>query len=272
MPKIKTVPVYSTAIITISMLMVTVFFNLQTWTSSATDSTPPVIKESAEEERIEAAEVINPEPEPEIQEEPPFEGNINSLFINEIIDFLDFLQAPIAGAAIHMTNGQLPGAPRSYRNGTHQGVDFYNGFSGTTIARGTPVLAAAAGEVIRIDHSYIEMTSDERAEYHSISAAAVTTPDYLLDKYRGRQVWIKHQDQVITRYAHLDTVESELSVGDYVLGGSQIGTVGNSGTGPAITGENKEMHLHFEIWLNENYLGQGLAADDIRHILRQILK
>ena len=39
----------------------------------------------------------------------------------------------------------LPGAPRTYRNGIHEGVDFYDGFSCVEIDFGTRVFAAAAG-------------------------------------------------------------------------------------------------------------------------------
>jgi len=48
--------------------------------------------------------------------------------------------------------------------------------------------------------------------------------------------------------------------------------VGNSGTGPAISGSGAEMHLHFEIWLNGHYLGEGLPPADVRFILRGILE
>jgi murein DD-endopeptidase MepM/ murein hydrolase activator NlpD len=61
-------------------------------------------------------------------------------------------------------------------------------------------------------------------------------------------------------------------VGDSVAAGQQVGTVGNSGTGPAITNSNTEMHLHFEIWLNGYYLGHGLPAADVRSILREIFE
>jgi len=171
-----------------------------------------------------------------------------------------------------MTRGQLPGAPRDYRNGTHQGTDFYNGFSGVPVHRGTPVLAAADGIVIRIDHTYTEMTGEERAEYRRVSAQAETTPEDILDKFRGRQVWLEHRGKLITRYAHLDTVSTDLEVGDSIQAGRQIGTVGNSGTPPAITGGTGEMHLHFEVWLNGFYLGEGLPPEDVLFILRGIFE
>ncbi len=268
MTRQKTALVYTTAIVAfIAITFTAVFLNLIPWTSSATDAMPNP-QEPQEELPAVAPAPVYEEPE----EHFVFEGNINRLPRESIIEMLSFLNSPIAGASIRMTDGQLPGAPRAYRNGTHEGIDYYNGFSGTPIARGTPILAAADGTVIRIDHTYVEMTREERTEYHRISAESPTTPAYILDKYRGRQIWLEHQDGVITRYAHMDTLDAELKEGDTATAGQQIGTVGNSGTGPAITGSGTEMHLHFEIWLNGYYLGEGLPAADTRFILRGIFE
>lgn len=269
--RLKTHLVYTTAVATLAVLIFGAFFlNLLPWTSSAPiDVGAAAVNETAVEPDISPPV---PEPEPPADEILFFEGNINRLPAERVIELLDFLESPLTGARIQMTKGQLPGAPRSYRNGTHQGVDFYNGFSGISIEKGTPVLAAADGKVIRIDHTYVEMTAQERTEYRRISMEAETTPEDILDKFRGRQVWLEHQNNVITRYAHLDTVSAELNVGDYVQRGHGIGTVGNSGTPPAITGGTGEMHLHFEAWVNGFYLGQGLAAEDVRFLLKGLFE
>ncbi|WP_328388423.1 M23 family metallopeptidase [Nocardia sp. NBC_00416] len=57
----------------------------------------------------------------------------------------------------------------------------------------------------------------------------------------GMWVRLQHADGTITVYGHVDT--TTVSVGEYVLAGDQIATVGNRGfsTGP---------HCHFEVWLN----------------------
>jgi murein DD-endopeptidase MepM/ murein hydrolase activator NlpD len=270
--KQKTALVYTTALTALAVLLFAAFFlNLLPWTSGA----PVDGKTLIEEQPLPAypPEDDTPAPEPEEPEDAPlFEGDINRLPLEMIVDMLSFIISPIEGAHIGMTAGQLPGAPRNYRNGTHEGVDYYNGFCGVTILRGVPVLAAADGVVIRIDHTYEEMTEEERVEYRRISAQSPTTPEDILDKFRGRQVWLEHQENVISRYAHLDTVSSELAVGDTINAGEQIGTVGNSGTPPAITGGAGEMHLHFEIWVNEYYLGKGLPPADVRFLLRSILE
>ncbi|WP_373280957.1 M23 family metallopeptidase [Nocardia higoensis] len=59
----------------------------------------------------------------------------------------------------------------------------------------------------------------------------------------GMWVRIKHEDGTVTVYGHVDT--ATVSVGEYVMAGDQIATVGNRGfsTGP---------HVHFEVWLNGN--------------------
>ncbi|RMI28145.1 M23 family metallopeptidase [Nocardia stercoris] len=57
----------------------------------------------------------------------------------------------------------------------------------------------------------------------------------------GMWVRLKHADGTVTVYGHVDT--TTVSVGDHVMAGDQIATVGNRGfsTGP---------HCHFEVWLN----------------------
>ncbi len=274
MQRQRPTPAYSTALVALAaLLLAAAFLNLVPWTTGATVSDPePETPVSGLPPKPPPVPADRPEPAEEETGPLLFTGNINRLPLEMIVDKLGFLQSPIAGARILMTDGQLPGAPRAYRNGTHEGIDYYNGFAGTPIRKGTPVLAAADGKVIRIDHDYVEMSAAERAKYRRLSAEAEKTPEYILDRFRGRQVWLSHRGQVITRYAHLDTVEQSLSVGDTVEAGRQIGTVGNSGTGPAITGSGDEMHLHFEIWLNGHYLGEGLPPDDIRLILRGILE
>ncbi|MCX8146248.1 MAG: M23 family metallopeptidase [Azovibrio sp.] len=104
---------------------------------------------------------------------------------------------------------------------SHEGLDFVAPY-------GTPVLAAAGGVVVN-------------AAYH---------PEF------GNLVEVNHGGELITRYAHLATMDVE--VGQAVRRGQRLGSLGNTGrsTGP---------HLHFEV--KENgvpldpalFLGQQLA-------------
>jgi murein DD-endopeptidase MepM/ murein hydrolase activator NlpD len=91
-----------------------------------------------------------------------------------------------------------------------------------------------------------------------------------LDAFRGRQVWIEHQDGTISRYAHLDTIEPDVVVGAAVQRGQSIGTIGNSGSPGSIVSEDEDAHLHFELWLDNQYLGQYLSPIDIREWLEMI--
>lgn len=91
----------------------------------------------------------------------------------------------------------------SYTQTQHDGIDF-------AAELGTPVLAAASGEVITAES----------------------------DIQKGNYIVISHEDSYTTLYAHLD--EIYVSAGDTVNVGTEIGTVGNTGfsTGP---------HLHLEL-------------------------
>ncbi len=89
----------------------------------------------------------------------------------------------------------------------HNGIDF-------GLPLHTPIFAAANGEVVRV--------SKDNTGY-------------------GNHIRIKHKDNFLTLYCHLDTYDwSEVFVDDLVVGGQLIGYSGNTGrsTGP---------HLHFEI-------------------------
>jgi murein DD-endopeptidase MepM/ murein hydrolase activator NlpD len=85
----------------------------------------------------------------------------------------------------------------------HEGIDF-------VAAVGTPVLATAAGEVIRAEYS---------GAY-------------------GNLVEVAHTQGFVTRYAHLKTID--VQPGDPVKQHAVLGTLGNTGrsTGP---------HLHYEL-------------------------
>jgi len=97
---------------------------------------------------------------------------------------------------------------RLYRGKAHNGLDI-----GAPI--GTPVLAAADGEVMRVDNN--DTSSWRKYQY-------------------GKYVLIKHNNSLATLYAHLS--KYVVSAGSKVVKGQVIGYSGNTGysTGP---------HLHF---------------------------
>jgi murein DD-endopeptidase MepM/ murein hydrolase activator NlpD len=154
---------------------------------------------------------------------------------------------PIEGAPVPTDLELLPGAPRDYRGGIHEGIDF-------PADEGTPVHAAAAGTITRVDVSFVDWDSEQLDASLNEALALGYTPTATLDRIRGRQVWIDHGKGVVTRYAHLSAVES-LTVGQRVEAGALIGAVGSSGYpqgGP---------HLHLEVRIGDDFYGNGLEGD-----------
>lgn len=117
------------------------------------------------------------------------------------------------GGALATGNGSagfsnpLPGSVKT------QGIHGYNGVDLSGVSVGTPVLAAASGEVI-------------------VAKSGGWNGGY------GSYVVVKHPNGTQTLYAHLSGVS--VGVGQSVVKGQKIGGMGNSGrsTGP---------HLHFEV-------------------------
>lgn len=96
----------------------------------------------------------------------------------------------------------------------HEGLDFSSDM-------GTPVVSSAPGLVVRSEW----------------------------DATFGNVVEIKHAENFITRYAHLN--KRVVSLNSHVQSGTRIGEVGNTGrsTGP---------HLHYEIFHNGKAINPAL--------------
>lgn len=176
----------------------------------------------------------------------------------------DGLWFPVPGARLPASDENLPGAPRTYRHGVSQGFDFFGDDAGVPILTGTPVVAAADGQVLRADLGYTEM--DPRAwEVLMSDVADAGADEDQLDKLRGRQVWIRAADGTVLRYGHLSGVRSGLRVGTPVFRGQVIGYVGNSGTDRAVAGSADGARLRFEIWTEDGeFFGAGMDATDVR--------
>jgi murein DD-endopeptidase MepM/ murein hydrolase activator NlpD len=172
---------------------------------------------------------------------------------------------PIAGGCLPESNGLMPGAPREYRNGIHEGVDFYNADTCVPIDVGTEVYAAKAGTVIRADWDYQDITAAE-VELLEGEALANGSTEAIEDAFRGRQVWVDHGGGIVTRYAHLSGIAEGIQVGTPVAAGQLLAYVGESGTPESATEPGSEYHLHFEIRVGDSYLGAGLPPDELRQL------
>lgn len=174
---------------------------------------------------------------------------------------------PIAGACVPESEALLPGSFRAYRDGTHEGVDFYSGAVGgcpvdLIVTLATPILAAKAGTVLRADWDYLNMTQVEL----DAAEAAGFQGEQILDRFRGRQVWIDHGSGIVTRYAHLSAIAAGLAVGQAVAAGQIIGFAGESGTPESVQAPGTDIHAHFEIRVGDGYLGEGLAIAEARRL------
>ena len=163
---------------------------------------------------------------------------------------------PIRDACITEFEGHLPSSPRAYRNdGVHEGLDFYQWASCTTVGYATEILAAKAGVVIRADHDYIDITPADWDRF----AAANWEGEQILDELRGRQIWIDHGRGIVTRYAHLSAIADGIAAGVEVAQGQTIGYPGESGQQEVYNAPGTDIHLHFEIRISNGWLGQGEA-------------
>ena len=152
-------------------------------------------------------------------------------------------QMPIAGACLPSNDYLMPNAPREYRYGVHEGVDFYTAYNCVDVPANAPVLAAKAGVVIRADTEYQPLTPEELDQLLARTKAEGYTDAAALERFRGRQVWVDHGDGVVTRYCHLSGVAGDIKEGMTVEAGHVLGYVGDSGTPESVTSPGLEIHL-----------------------------
>ncbi len=174
---------------------------------------------------------------------------------------------PVRNALLPPDDASYPNAPRSYRGGTHAGLDLYHSFaegSYETVAVDftTPVFAAQGGTVIRADWKYEPFTPHQWREQSEHTKNNPRT--FVLRSFGGRQVWIDHGNGIVTTYNHLSEIDKGIVAGGKVSKGRRIGRVGNSGLLGEAEGKKYGAHLHFEIWVDGFYLGYGMAAADVK--------
>jgi murein DD-endopeptidase MepM/ murein hydrolase activator NlpD len=188
-----------------------------------------------------------------------------------VLASLSHLRMPISGAHLPDIDRSLPGAPRPYRFGVHEGTDLYSDTTGVTIVMGTRVLAAGDGVVVRADVDYKEATAAQVDAWLNEALDKRMTPAAIQDRLGGRQVWIDHGNGLSTRYLHLSRIAAGLKVGSVVKAGDVIAYAGNSGTEEAAAGLDDGVHLHFEIRVGDGFLGQWISPIETRRWLMTIL-
>ena len=196
-------------------------------------------------------------------------------FVDEIHERYDAwrlsgFRLPIVGAKLPDADRLLPEAQRVYRHGIHQGFDMYPGHVGVPTGWNGPVTASKDGTVIRADTHFTELTLTQYNELIALSKEAGMTPADAPERLRGRQVWIDHGHGIVTRYCHLERVADGIVEGASVEAGDVVATVGNSGTIDGVRGSEAGAHLHFELRIDDSYLGHGLTAEQIRAAGRTI--
>lgn len=165
----------------------------------------------------------------------------------------------------------FPNDARSYRGGIHQGIDFICG------ERGRDAVTALDGQVLIADRSYEDPTNEEREEILATGKALGYTPPWTLAMLFGRVVVIDHGIQpdighVVTIYAHLEEIDPAIRPGLRVKAGDRLGEIGNRGTETAATGGTRpqSIHLHWEIHIDDHFLGEGADAAETETIYRTL--
>jgi len=199
-----------------------------------------------------------------------FEKAFPTMTEDEISTYLSFLKSPLTDAHISIRDSHLPSAPRTYRNGFHEGIDWYGGATGIVVDKSTPIHSMGDGLVVRADYDYVEYTQAEREEQLEQSQNMDHTPQYILDKLRGRTVWVQYPKGVLVRYAHLSKIEEGIEVGKKVKTGDILGYVGNSGTSDGVLGNNQGLHLHSDILIYDHLFWEHLNQQQVRSVLEML--
>ncbi|GLV48553.1 peptidase M23 [Thermus sp. LT1-2-5] len=166
---------------------------------------------------------------------------------------------PLPGACLPQRPENLPGAPRPYRKGVSAGFVFQPGDACVPVVRGMGVVAAASGEVVKVDLNHQEPSPEAfRALLERVKEGA--GPEEM-EVLRGLEVWVRHPDGRTSVYGHLQAPYPGLKVGSRLHRGDPLGYVGNTGL------QGGAPRLLFEIWEGEpdrgRFLFQGLKGEEL---------
>ena len=128
------------------------------------------------------------------------------------------------------------------------------------------------GRTVLVIGNYEDPKSDNRDRLLDVAAELDATPPYTLLTLYGNYVVIDHGiipevGHVVTIYAHLENVDPDIQVGEIVQAGQHVGEIGNRGTHAAANGDfYTDPHLHWELHIDNQYLGAGLSAEETRNV------
>jgi len=174
----------------------------------------------------EPANVPEPEPMvPVLQEEPmTFERalDIAAKLAPDVVVPSDCQPPPLDRPEL------LPNSARGYRWGTHHGVDFpcWGGDDNAS--------AVMDGRVIVAVGDYQTPSSAELTEVLEVTRQLKATPPYTLIMLYGNYVVLDHSiidgvGHVVSIYAHLESLDPTVRIGELVEAGQPLGIIGNSG-------------------------------------------
>lgn len=199
-----------------------------------------------------------------------FKVLLNGVSLNTIPNRFTGYQYPVPDGLLPEKDYQLPGAPREYRNGIHKGLDIYYKREKFGPPRkltfDDSLVSPADGTVIRADLDYVPMTLAEFQKHSSLAQKNGVT--FVEKDFGGRQVWIDHGNGVMSSFNHLSAIHRGINVGSKVKAGEEIGKAGNSGLSGEAKGNDENIHLHFEIWVDGEYLGAGVPGNQMRKLLQ----
>ena len=194
---------------------------------------------------------------------------LNDELLNGIHEQLINHDIPVINGALPDDTYSLPGAPRTYRNGVHKGIDFRHKYNSNgekePLDFTDKVVASQAGTVIRADHDYQPVTLKQYEEQLDVIKSYPVT--YVTRDFGGRQIWIDHGNGLMTSYNHLSSINRRIKPGKKVKKGEVIGTVGNSGLSGEARGTDDGIHLHYEIWYKGEFLGKDLSTEQLKKAL-----
>ena len=210
-------------------------------------------------------------------------SSIETNIVKESIDISKFdpawvdslnLSLPCYKVPVPKRSMRLPNAPRSYRNGTHRGVDFFANW-------GTPVRSVADGVIVRSDQNYEEVPADFRENLLQSTKKVGSTPSDIFNSVLlGKSIFIDHGFDLIpgfrtiSIYAHLSHIENEVVPGAIIKEGELVGKSGNTGMREGTLGSRSGSHLHWEMILQkgqeEIYLGRDMSNPELYNMLSRI--